>query len=89
MKHILQLLAVLVLLTAGATWLATGASRGWTKTSVQTESVEPVTEMRVLHTEKKFIAGVDFLGGAALAAGLLAGASFFCRKSKNNQPTNN
>jgi hypothetical protein len=88
MKKTLQLLAVLVLLAAGATWLATGANRGWTKTSVQTESVEPVTEMRVLHTEKKFIAGVDFLGGAALTAGLLAGASLFFRKPKTNQPTN-
>ena len=84
MKRFLQLLAVLVLLAAGATWLATGANRGWTKTSVQTESIEPVTEMRVLHTEKKFVAGVDFLGGAALTAGLLAGASFFFRNKKTN-----
>ena len=86
MKRILQILALLVVLVAAVTWLATGASRGWTKTEVQTESIEPVTEMRVLHTEKKFIAGVDFLGAAFGGAALLAGASFFFRKPKTNQP---
>ena len=87
MRKILQILALLVVLTAGATWLATGASRGWTKTEVQTETIEPVTEMRVLHTEKKFIAGVDFLGAAFAGAVLLAGASLFFRKPKTNQPS--
>jgi hypothetical protein len=75
---------VLVLLAAGVTWLATGANRGWTKTSVQTESVEPVTEMRVLHDEKKFLPGMDFLGAACGGAALLAGASLLFRKSKTN-----
>lgn len=79
MKKTLRLLAALVLLTAGATWLATGANRGWTKTKVQTESIEPVTEMRVLHTEDKFQPGMDFLGAAVLGTGLLAGASLFFR----------
>jgi LPXTG-motif cell wall-anchored protein len=90
MKQALQLLALLVLLTAGITWLATGANRGWTKTEVQTESVEPVTELRVLHTEKKFLPGVDFLGAAFGGAALLAGASLLFRKRKtNNQQPNN
>ena len=88
MKRTLQILALLVVLTAAVTWVATGASRGWTKTEVQTESIEPVTEMRVLHTEKKFIAGVDFLGATFGVAAALAGASFFFRKQKTNQPTN-
>ena len=34
---------VLVLLAAGATWLATGANRGWTKTSVPVKTLDEVT----------------------------------------------
>jgi hypothetical protein len=85
MKKILQLLAVLVLLAAGATWLATGASRGWTKTSVMVRTPDPVTGLNGISYEKKFIAGVDFLGAAFGCATLLAGASFFFRKPKTNQ----
>jgi hypothetical protein len=47
----------------------------------------PVTGLDGISYEKKFIAGVDFLGAAALGAGLLAGASLFFRKPKINQPT--
>jgi hypothetical protein len=86
MKKILQLLAVLVLLAAGATWLATGANRGWTKTSVAVKTLDPVTEIEGISYQKKFLPGVDFLGATALGAGLLAGASFFFRKQKTKQP---
>jgi hypothetical protein len=88
MKKALRILAVLVLLAAGATWLATGATIGWTKTSVMVKTPDPVTGLDGISYEKKFIAGVDFLGIAALGAGLLAGASLFFRKPKTNQPTN-
>lgn len=82
MKRILQILPAVIVLAAIVTWAATGANRGWTKTEVQTESVEPVTEMRVLHTEKKFQPGVDFLGAAFGGAAVLFGASFFFRKKQ-------
>ena len=82
MKRILQLLAVLVLLAAGATWLATGANRGWTKTSVMVKTLDPVTGIDGISYEKKFLPGVDFLGAAALGAGLLGGASLFFRNKK-------
>ena len=85
MKRILQLLAVLVLLAAGATWLATGANRGWTKTSVAVKTLDPVTGIEGISYQKKFIAGVDFLGAAFGGAVLLAGASLFFRKPKTNQ----
>jgi hypothetical protein len=88
MKKNLRILAVLVLLTAGVTWLATGATIGWTKTSVAVKTLDPVTGIEGISYQKKFIAGVDFLGAAALGAGLLAGASFFFRKPKTNQTTN-
>jgi hypothetical protein len=85
MKKTLRILAVLVLLAAGATWLVTGASRGWTKTSVMVKTLDPVTGLDGISYEKKFIAGVDFLGAAALGAGLLAGASLFFRNKKTIQ----
>jgi hypothetical protein len=85
MKRILKLLAVLVLLAAGATWLATGANRGWTKTSVMVKTLDPVTGIDGISYEKKFLPGVDFLGAAFSGAALLAGTSFFFRKPKTNQ----
>jgi hypothetical protein len=88
MKKFLQLLAVLVLLAAGATWLATGATIGWTKTSVAVKTLDPVTGIEGISYQKKFIAGVDFLGAAFGGAALLGGASLFFRKPKTNQTTN-
>jgi hypothetical protein len=88
MKKTLQLLAVLVLLAAGATWLATGANRGWTKTSVVVKTLDPVTGIDGISYEKKFLPGVDFLGAAFGGAVLLAGASLFFRKPKTNQAKN-
>jgi hypothetical protein len=88
MKKILQLLAVLVLLAAGATWLATGTNRGWTKTSVAVKTLDPVTGIEGISYEKKFLPGVDFLGAAALGAGVLAGASLFFRNNKQTQTKN-
>ena len=88
MKKTLRILAVLVLLTAGATWLATGANRGWTKTSVAVRTLDPVTEIEGITYQKKFLPGVDFLGAAFSVAVLLAGASLFFRRPETNQTTN-
>jgi hypothetical protein len=88
MKRILQLLAVLVFLVAGATWLATGANRGWTKTSVPVKTLDEVTGIEGITYQKQFLPGVDFLGAAFGGAALLTGASLFFRKPKTNQSTN-
>lgn len=88
MKKFLQLLAVLVLLAAGTTWLATGANRGWTKTSVPVKTLDEVTGIEGITYQKKFLPGVDFLGAAFGGAALLAGASLFFRRPKNNLSTN-
>ncbi|HEX4350590.1 MAG TPA: hypothetical protein VH251_09385 [Verrucomicrobiae bacterium] len=89
MRRSLQLLAALVILSAAITWAATGANRGWTKTSVPVKTLDPVTGIEAISYQPKFIAGVDFLGAAFGGAVLLAGASFIFRKPKTNQPTNN
>jgi hypothetical protein len=86
MKKILQLLAVLVLLAAAITWLATGANRGWTKTSVQVKTLDEVTGIEGITYKKQFLPGVDFLGAAIGGAALLAGVSLFFRNK--NKPTN-
>jgi len=88
MKRILQTLALAVVLTAGVTWLATGANRGWTKTSQPVKTLDQVTGIEGITYTKKFLPGVDFLGAAAAAAGLLAGASLFFRKPTINQKQN-
>ena len=82
MKKMLQLLAVLELVAAGGIWLATGANRGWTKTSVAVKTLDPVTEIEGITYRKSFLPGVDFLGASALVAGLLAGTSIFFRNKK-------
>ena len=88
MKKTLRILAVLVVLAAGATWLATGANRGWTKTSVAVKTLDPVTEIEGITYQKKFLPGVDFLGAAFGGAALIAGASFFFRNNKQTTTTN-
>ena len=87
MKRVLQSLAVLVALAAVLTWAATGANRGWTKTSVPVKTLDEVTGIEGISYQKKFLPGVDFLGAAFGGAALVAGASFFFRKPKNQQPT--
>ena len=80
MKKILQILALLVVLAAAVTWLATGANRGWTKTSVPVKTLDPVTGIDGISYQPKFLPGVDFLGAAFGGAALLAGASLLFRK---------
>ena len=80
-------MAVLVLLVAGTNCLATGANRGWTKTSVVVKTLDPVTEIEGITYQKKFLPGLDFLVGSALVAGLQGGTSLFFREK--NKPTQN
>ena len=82
MRKILQIIALLIALATVVIWLATGANRGWTKTSVMVKTPDPVTGIEGISYEKKFLPGVDFLGAAFGGAALLAGVSFFFRKSK-------
>ena len=88
MKKILQLLAVLVLVASGATWLATGAHVGWTKISRPNGTLDEVTGIVDQTPVPCFVAGVDFLGASAMVAGLLAGASLFFRNKKTNTTKN-
>jgi len=80
MKKTLQALAALVTIGVVATWLGTGAHRGWTQTEVANISIDEVTGLTGGPPEKKFVAGVDFLGAGLLAAVVLASVSLFFRQ---------
>ena len=85
MKKTLKILALVVVLAAAIIWVVTGANRGWTKTSVQVKTLDPVTGIEGITYRDKFLPGVDFLGAAAGLAVVLAGSSlFFSNKSKTN-----
>lgn len=72
-----------MLVSAVGTWLATGASLGWTKTKMQVKKLDEVTGIEGIEYQKCFVAGVDFLGVALLGAGVLAGVSLLFRKKPN------
>ena len=89
MKKILQALAALVAIGVLATWLGTGAHRGWTQTSLKTTIVDEVTGIESPTYRKGFVAGVDFLGAGTLAAAVLAVSSLFFRKQNQQTTTTN
>lgn len=76
----LRLLAVAVLVGANLWWIAGGAHRGWSQTRVPVYLLDEVTGITGITYESRFVPGLDFLGAAWLAAGVLAGASLFGRK---------
>jgi hypothetical protein len=87
MRRTLQLLALLLLLGAGALWLATGANRGWTKTSVPVKHLDEVTGIEGIEYRPRFVPGLDFLTVVGLGVAVLSGASLFCRNPKTKEQT--
>lgn len=79
----MRVLALMLLVVAVAVWSVTGASLGWSKTSVPKRKTDEVTGIIYDEYEKRFVAGVDFLGAAVLGAGVLAAASFLFRNKTN------
>ena len=85
MKRVLQIVAVVVTLSAVAFWAARGAHRGWTRTQVQVRTVDEITGLEGVSYQDRLTPGVDFLGGALLGAGVLAGASLLIRNKPKTQ----
>jgi len=84
MRTILRLAALFVALVTLVLWLFGGPNTGWTKTSVQVKTVDPVTDQDIITWEKRFLPGVDFLGSGLLAGALLFSISFlFHRKTSS------
>ena len=86
MKTILRLAALFIALVTLVLWLFGGPNTGWTKTSVMLKTVDPVTDQDIITWEKRFLPGVDFLGGGLLAGALLFGASFLFRRKPSSLP---
>jgi hypothetical protein len=83
MKRTFRIIAAVLVIGAIAFWVAAGANRGWTKTRVPKKVVDEITGLEGIQWQEKFVPGVDFLGAALLAAGILTGISFLSRaKSK-------
>jgi hypothetical protein len=72
---------------AVAGWLALGANRGWTKTTVTRWQKDPVTEIDGPVVEKKFVPGIDLLAVCFTGALALFIASLFVSKTKNKPVT--
>jgi hypothetical protein len=87
-KSTLRWLAVAVFLGAIGYWVAAGANRGWTKTSVPIKTIDDVTGIEGVTYQKKFIPGVEFLAVAGIASVLCVGLSFLFR-TKNLAQTSN
>jgi hypothetical protein len=87
MRRALHTLALAVAVLATLGWLALGANRGWTRTSVPVKTTDDVTGIEGIQYRKQFVPGLDLLGGALLGAGLLAGASLLFRnqQTKHNE----
>lgn len=75
MKRFLRIAAAGLLPAAVIFWAAAGGNRGWTKTSVPKKTMDEVTGIEGTTFEKGFVPGIDFLGVAALGAGVLASVS--------------
>ena len=87
MRRILQWLALGIAAAAVVGWLALGANRGWTKTTVTRWQKDPVTEIDGPVIEKKFVPGIDLLV-VCLAGGLaLFAVSLFVSKTKKKTVT--
>ena len=79
-RKVLRIAAWLILLAGAVVWFATGRHPGWSSTSATRLEKDPVTDLEYPVVEKKFTAGVDFLGACLLAAGGLGAVSFLGRK---------
>lgn len=86
MKPTLRTLALVVALAAAGIWLALGAHRGWTKTSVATHALDPVTGIEGVTYERRFVPGLDLLAAAWLGASLLFGSSVLFSNKPTTQP---
>jgi hypothetical protein len=76
MSSVLRWIALAGALGATVLWLATGANRGWTKTSIPKKTLDEVTGIEGISYERRFLPGIDLLGAAWLGAGVLTGLSF-------------
>lgn len=84
MRRFIRILALVIAVAAVALWLASGANRGWTATSVPVKTVDPVTSLEGIEYRPRFVPGLDFLGAGLLGAGIVGGVSLLVPKRPSN-----
>ena len=62
-------------------WAAKGYNRGWTRHQVPVKQVDPITELEFVTYEKRFVPGIDYLGGGIFVGIALFAATFVPRRS--------
>ena len=72
---------VLLALFTFCFWAAKGYNRGWTKNQVPVNQVDPVTELPFVTYEKRFVPGLDYLGGGIFVGVVVFAATFLGRRS--------
>jgi hypothetical protein len=83
-RLVLRLSAVVVLITTVGFWVVKGSHPGWSQNQVPIKQIDEITGIEFVTYEKRFVPGVDFLGGGTgLAAGLFVFSLFFKRNSTN------
>ena len=87
MRRILQWFAVGLAAAVLGGWLALGANRGWTKTTVTRWVKDPVTGIDGPVIEKKFVPGLDLLAVCLAGALGLFVVSLFVSKTENKPVT--
>jgi hypothetical protein len=83
-RRILRSVALALFLMSALFWLARGANRGWTKTSVQSKTLDPTTGIEGINYQERFVPGVDFLAGSAALTFALFGISLFINNKGNS-----
>jgi hypothetical protein len=86
MKNSLRFLALAFLVAMTGWWLAAGAHRGWTQTSVARKTLDEVTGIEAITYEKRFVPGLDFVGASVIGTVLLVGASCLVRRQPPQFP---
>jgi hypothetical protein len=87
MQRNLRIVSLVFALISVSAWVFLGANRGWTRTSVATRTVDEVTGIEGIQYRKRFVPGVDLLGGALMVAGLMAFSSLFLTHEPKKQIT--
>ncbi len=89
MQRTLRILALTLAATACLAWLGLGANRGWTRTSVPVKKIDEVTGIEGVEYRKRFVPGLELLGGTLAGAAMLAGVSLFLGHPQTKQNKRN
>lgn len=83
-RQILRIAAVALLVATAGFWAAKGAHTGWSQNQVPMKQTDEITGIDYVTYEKRFVPGVEFLGGGVgLATGLFVVSLLFKRKTTN------